>query len=92
VAKQAEETMGQKLQQSRKAAGLSQPQLAARAGVPISTLRNWEQDRRIPRLDTATKVAKAIGCSLDDLAAPVELPTAKDAPAKKRGRPKKAKE
>jgi transcriptional regulator with XRE-family HTH domain len=63
----ARETMGQKLQRMRKAARLSQSQLAKAAGVPVGTLRNWEQDIRSPLLHTAGRVARALGVSLDDL-------------------------
>jgi transcriptional regulator with XRE-family HTH domain len=73
-----EESMGERLQRLRQAAGLSQPQLAEAAGVPVGTLRNWEQGRRVPLLDTAACVAGALGVSLDELAPPVA-----PAPAKK---------
>src|SRR5262245_32568467 len=62
------ETMGNRLKRLREAAGLSQPKLAKAACVPVGTLRNWEQDQRVPRLDTAFRVAKALGVSLDLLA------------------------
>jgi transcriptional regulator with XRE-family HTH domain len=68
------ETMGQRLQRLRQQAGLSQSQLAAAADVPIGTLRNWEQDRRTPLLDTAARVAKAIGVTIDELATETPLP------------------
>lgn len=32
----------------RKKTGLSQEQFALRIGVPVGTLRNWEQRRRVP--------------------------------------------
>jgi len=32
----------------RQRTGLSQRKFAARIGVPVSTLRNWEQGRRVP--------------------------------------------
>jgi putative transcriptional regulator len=32
----------------RKKTGLSQPAFASRIGVPVSTLRNWEQGQRTP--------------------------------------------
>ena len=73
--------MGQRLQRLRKAAGMSQEDLARAAPVPIGTLRNWEQDRRIPRLDTAAKVAKALGVSLDDLAGDVVGGADEESPA-----------
>jgi HTH-type transcriptional regulator, cell division transcriptional repressor len=62
------ETMGERMARLRKAAGLSQPQLAKKSGVPLGTLRCLEQDRRIPRLDTFIALADAIGCTLDELA------------------------
>jgi transcriptional regulator with XRE-family HTH domain len=61
------ETFGQRLQRLRQEAGLSQPQLANAAEIPLGTLRNLEQDRRVPRLDTADALARAIGVSLDTL-------------------------
>ena len=69
------ETMGTRLQRLRQAANMSQPDLAKAASVPVATLRNWEQDRRVMRLDVAARVAKALGVSLDVLA---EAATATD--------------
>jgi transcriptional regulator with XRE-family HTH domain len=60
--------MGQRLQRLRQEAGMSQPELAKAADVPLGTLRNWEQGRRMPLLDTAARVAGALGVSLDELA------------------------
>jgi transcriptional regulator with XRE-family HTH domain len=82
------ETMGQRLQRLRQAAGMSQSQLAARAGVPLPSLRNWEQDKRTPSLDAAAKVAKAIGCTLEELAGEPEMPT-KVVEPRRPGRPRK---
>jgi transcriptional regulator with XRE-family HTH domain len=66
--------MGNRLKRLRETAGLSQSKLAAKAKVPVMSLRNWEQDKRVPRLDTAARLAVAMGVSLDDLAgiAPVK--------------------
>jgi putative transcriptional regulator len=33
----------------RKSTGLSQPAFASRIGIPVSTLRNWEQGHRSPQ-------------------------------------------
>lgn len=33
----------------RRRTGLSQPAFAARIGVPVATLRNWEQGHRAPQ-------------------------------------------
>jgi transcriptional regulator with XRE-family HTH domain len=70
--------MGQRLKRLREAAGMSQPQLATAAHVPVSTLRNWEQDRRVPRLDAALSLARALRVSLDELAGAVLPPPADD--------------
>lgn len=80
------EAMGQKLQELRQAAGLSQSQLASAAGVPVGTLKNWEQGRRMPMFDAAYRLAKAMNITLDELAGrvfevvPSTEPTPRKAP------------
>jgi transcriptional regulator with XRE-family HTH domain len=76
------ETMGQKLKALREAACMTQKQLATAAGIPLGTLRNWEQDYRSPLLSTAGLVARALRVSLDELYVPPE-------PKKKPRRPRK---
>jgi transcriptional regulator with XRE-family HTH domain len=61
-------SFGKTLQALRKMAGLSQVELAARSGTPIDSLRNWEQDRVLPKIDAASRLARALGVSLDRLA------------------------
>lgn len=60
--------MGVRFKRLREAAGLSQSQLARAAGVPVTSLQQWEQGRRTPLLDAAARVAEALDVSLDDLA------------------------
>jgi transcriptional regulator with XRE-family HTH domain len=60
--------MGERLQRLRKAAGMSQAELAAAAGVPRDSLRNWEYGRRTLLFDAAIKLADALSITLDDLA------------------------
>jgi transcriptional regulator with XRE-family HTH domain len=60
--------MSNRLQELRRARGLSQDGLARLAGVPNGTIKNIEQGLRVPRLDTAAKLAKALGASLNELA------------------------
>ena len=45
----------------RDAAGLTQVEPAQKAGVPIDSLRRWEQERHLPRVDDAYRLAKALG-------------------------------
>ena len=73
--------MGEKIQQLREGRGLTQVQLAERSGVPLGSLRNYEQGLRQPLLKQAARLAKALGVPLDDIAPDVELP----APKKKGG-------
>jgi transcriptional regulator with XRE-family HTH domain len=55
------------MQQLREAAGISQAALSKATGIPLGTIRNWEQNRRMPALDKAGRVARALRISLDDL-------------------------
>jgi transcriptional regulator with XRE-family HTH domain len=52
----------------REAAGLSRTELAWRAGVPASTLQNWESDRGFPGLPAALRLAKALGVPVERFA------------------------
>jgi transcriptional regulator with XRE-family HTH domain len=82
------DTIGQRMGRLRRAAGLSQATLARAAGVPAASLRNWEQDRRIPALDAAARVARALGVSLDDLAGRLGGEAGEEAPAPRKRRRK----
>src|SRR5262245_53432150 len=75
------EAMGQRIQELRQGAGLSQTQLAEAAGVSVGAVRNWEQGRRLPYFDAAWRLAKALGITRDELAGDV---FAGEAPKKKR--------
>lgn len=81
------ETFGVRLQRLRNAAKLSQSEAAALAGVPVGTLRCWEQDRRMLLfLPAARALARALGVSLDELAADAVPGSPK---ARPKGRPPK---
>ncbi len=56
---------GQILQRERTAAGLTQAALAERCGVPLGTIREYEQGKREPLLGTAAKLARGLGKPLD---------------------------
>jgi transcriptional regulator with XRE-family HTH domain len=68
------ETLGRRLQRLRAEAGMTQGQLAEAAGVAVSSLRNWEVDRREPSLRAAARLARALGTTAEHLAdtAPVK--------------------
>ena len=54
----------------RRAAGLSQRQLAARSGTSPAAISLYEAGKRIPRLDTLTRVIAATGSNLTALTNP----------------------
>lgn len=55
------------LKNMREAKGLSQMALAKELGVDQSSVCLWEKGKTFPRVDVAIRLAKLLGCSLDDL-------------------------
>lgn len=55
---------GAKLKELRTAAELTQAALADVSGVPLPTIRDYEQGKREPLLTTAQKLAHALGHNL----------------------------
>src|SRR5262245_45560946 len=88
------ETLGQILQRLRQAAGLTQEQLAAKAGLSVHNIRNWEHDHREPGLGAVYKLSRALGVPMEEFGEPAaESPKteSKKASVKRpRGRPPKA--
>lgn len=75
----ATSTFGDRLALAREAVGVSQKELAARIGVKLPTLRNWEEDRAEPRANKFQLLAGMLNVSMGWLmsgqgAAPVEHP------------------
>jgi transcriptional regulator with XRE-family HTH domain len=72
--------LGERLRALREASGLSQRELADKAGVAISIVCQIEQGRRRqdPRFSTVARIARALGVSLDAFLPPGE-------PAKHKG-------
>jgi len=78
-------TFPEKLKQQREQAGMSQPRLAEVSGVPVSSLRNYEQGIRQPAWDVLLRLSRAMRCSADVFAECVEgLPPAPVVEAAKR--------
>lgn len=70
----AESTFAENLLRLRKAAGLSQMELASRAGLTVSSVSQLEQGKiRDPRMSTVIVIANALGVSKDDLLEGVSL-------------------
>jgi transcriptional regulator with XRE-family HTH domain len=58
---------GARLVALRKAAGLSQTQLAKAVGVPQQTVAYWETCATPPRSDVLPKMAKALGVRVEEI-------------------------
>lgn len=62
---------GDILREKRRAAGLSQRQLAEKAGVDFSYISKLENDRlSAPAAETVHRLAKVLGCPVEELLAP----------------------
>lgn len=57
--------IGENLRSFRKAVGLTQEELAKRAGVATITIRQYETNKRSPNTKTISKIANALGIPLD---------------------------
>ncbi len=60
-------TFGEKLQDSRKRAGLSQEQLAEKLSVSRSAVAKWENDIGMPDIDNIRAMAQLLDVSIDYL-------------------------
>ncbi|MEK7196027.1 MAG: RstR family transcriptional repressor [Nitrospirota bacterium] len=60
-------SFGKNLSRFRKEKGLTQEDLVKRSGVAISQIRRYEADNSSPTLDVVTRLAKALGVSIDEM-------------------------
>jgi transcriptional regulator with XRE-family HTH domain len=81
---------GEKLKAAREAAGLTQEQLAERAGVYLHVVSKMERGVREPTWPTALKFAKALGVSVAAFEGELLGDGSKE--SRPRGRPRKAAE
>lgn len=56
-----------KLEELRKKNGMTQNELAALVGVQQNTISQWESGKRHPPSTTLPQLAKALGCTIDEL-------------------------
>ncbi len=75
----AKETFGQRVGRLRGGIGWTQEELAAKAEVPVGSVRNYEYDHRRPRADAALRLARALGVAMEVL---LSVPSSKPARAK----------
>lgn len=51
----------------RKAAGLTQTQLATKLGLSQNSLSQWETEVVLPRTRNIPQLAEVLGCTIDEL-------------------------
>jgi transcriptional regulator with XRE-family HTH domain len=85
----AEDTFGARLKQLRAQAGLTQQELADRAGLHKQSVSRLEQDEYSPTWPTVQALAKALGVNSLAFEGTVE-PSPKTKQPARRGRPPKA--
>lgn len=60
-------TIGQRIKTARKKAGLTQKELAIRAGTATGTIQQYEADKRQPRLGHLGRIAKAMDTTVYEM-------------------------
>jgi DNA-binding XRE family transcriptional regulator len=82
-------TFGERLQQLREKAGLTQEGLAEASGVNVWAIRNYEQGRREPNWKIAILLARAIGVTVEAFADCSEQPLPKRARGRNAAKPRR---
>ena len=60
-------TTGELIKAARKKAGMTQEELGSKLGVSGSSIAQWENDLRNPKLDTLQRIAAALGVPVQEL-------------------------
>ena len=78
-----EQTLGRRIQEARKAAGLSQESLGERLGVSRQAVSKWESDASVPDLENLIAMSRIFGVTIGALLRvepEAEEPTEEDSP------------
>jgi DNA-binding XRE family transcriptional regulator len=79
-------TFAERLRQLRLGAGLTQEQLASAAGLPLGSIRNYEQGQREPYWQVVFRLAAALGTDATAFAGCVGTEPPQAPPKKARGK------
>jgi transcriptional regulator with XRE-family HTH domain len=74
---------GARLAELRKAAAISQTELAHLLGVPQSNIAFWEQSEKPPRSDVLPRMAEILGVRVEDLLGTASAPARRGGPVGK---------
>ncbi|MEQ1700273.1 MAG: helix-turn-helix transcriptional regulator [Ilumatobacteraceae bacterium] len=61
---------GSSLRSMRRRAGLTQAQVAAATGIPVTVISAYERGRRQPGLDAASRIVQALGFRVEFVPTP----------------------
>ena len=77
-----QQTLGRRIQEGRRAAGLSQESLGERLGVSRQAVSKWEADAAVPELENLIAMSRIFGVTIGALLGvePPEAPSEGDAP------------
>lgn len=79
-----QQTLGRRIQEGRRAAGLSQESLGERLGVSRQAVSKWESDASVPDLENLIAMSRIFGVTIGDLLGvepeTAEEPSAEEAP------------
>ena len=64
------DSIGSRIKAERNRAGLTQKEVAARAGMADSAIRKYEAGKQIPKIETLSRIADAIGVDFSNIAFP----------------------
>jgi len=83
-------TFAERLRELREQAGLTQARLAETSGLPLGSIRNYEQGQREPYWQVVFKLADALGVSVEAFKVCIDAGQVKasTAPAKRQGKRK----
>lgn len=73
-------TFGEKLQDLRRKAGISQDTLAEKLDVSRQAVSKWERDEAMPETEKVVRIARLFGTSLDELLLDRDAPEPKPEP------------
>ena len=59
-----QQTLGRRIQEARKAAGLSQESLGERLGVSRQAVSKWEADAAVPELENLIAMSRIFGVTI----------------------------
>lgn len=55
------------IKSEREQQGTTQPEIAKKYGVSLSTVRNWENGQTVPSIDHALRIAEVLGVDIQDI-------------------------